>query len=551
MNITEHIGKFPAYLADGFFLEKGFLRKFNNGTDSSFVKGAEKNQKMPLRINNYAVLEQNIGKPIEKIGVEKIKIDNSAFMKQNLEKLNEKFENKNENNFEKKESFIEKKERKISAFINKSERKERKNSDFFIRKTEKSFIGKEDQQMKSDNEIEKKKSGVFQNENPKEVEEKKKIEQKSSENLEKIEKKIENFEKTENPPKNLEKIPKTFEKTQKSFEKIQEKASEKYEKVVEKLEKHSESFEIFDKSSENHEKTPQNKEDFERNNKKKSSEKLTKPIVVETYVVNFNDEENYFDDSFEEQSQKHKFSKEISQLNEIKEKPGEFFEKNKESNEIAQEIPKNIKKNKKKPQKELTKTQIITSKQQEKSLELENSQLSAQSPKKNRQINIEMSSFSGSPKKIYEYNVDFENSPEISQEIHQKKPQKLIVMNKSLNKSREISPLSLESPSKMSIKLVPLRELPKKTDSLQEMPRKQTKLVPVKGASSLERPITQEGNHRKKPGPLSEIPKGVLKFETEKFCNLNIPIKKTVKKVDLFHEFIDFTINLCFIRKLL
>ena len=594
--IHENIGKFPPYLADGFFIEKALQKKFINKNSQSFIKNDErKSSKIPLKINNYGLLE--------------IK----------LEKNDKKLEN----------------EKKNSEFLSKKTENEKENADFSGRKREKTQSQKE--------EIAKTEKILSRTEeNIEKV--RRKSDKKSSKNEENNEKDYQNMM-IEEQQNNAMKTPIEQKNEKKTEDGIYEKnVSEKIPSLnhIEKPESNASKSRSYNNISENtndtinektrsfnnsNEKTCGNDEKIQKtpkndnnatNQKKKNIEKIQeiekneekiekteKPIekvqtITETYVVNFF-EEDYNNEEFDKDSEKHykpsstpkdvkdvkidqnpvqqivheeiiENSKESSQKKQIKNeiskdnKKIDVITKNNSLNdfsdeglkrddstsgdhqirEISREKPKNRKK-KKENSSNISDISDISQKspplnEKEAFLVENDSFLQAKSPKKGHKNFIsELSSpsvnNSNSPKKMaYEYNVDFDKSSSFSPAG---------TLNKSLNKSKELSQLSpigdfsgtsLREPSlnnKNSSKLQPLKEIGKSGDSSQDIHKKLTKLVPIKQSPTLERPITQEGNQRKRP-LLTEIPNKKsehLKYENEKFCSLNIPIKKLVKKV--------------------
>lgn len=576
--IHQNIGKFPAYLADGFFMEKAIQKKFSNQNSQSFIKNDErerKGSKIPLKINNYGLVEISKENTEKKPEAER---KTSVFSSRKTEK--------NTSRKEEEPLRIEEPKQPEKRASRTEEHLE------ILRSSEKKLSQKEENSelFKKREEINEKQKSIESMINEQKVEKKiteEKIPSMKIESINKInnENSMEKIDRTpkikpqhpikaaanERTPttKTTQILPPQIEKTPEKNNEIQIEIEEKVEKIEQEKEK---------------EKTPQQ--------------------ITETFVVNFN-EEDYGDDNFDRESENESFQKkknnkkhpdrsepvpekieksrnnaetpqkerevenkqqikrEVSKENKKKDPPSkakkdsllhDTSDENMNSGQI-QDVPKEKPKKKKKKKNDFSDISDISQKsvamkEKDNSLmENNDSFLHGQSPTKkglNRNFVSEFSSPSqlNSPKK-YEYNVDFEKSDSFSPE---QKPGYLLnkSFNKSLlNKSKDLSPLgdfsanSLKESSgnKNSSKLQPLKEITKNNDSSQDFHKKQAKLMPIKQSTSVERPITQEGNNRKKP-LLTELPskkfESNVKFESEKFCSLNIPIKKSVKKVKFF-----------------
>ena len=556
--------KFPAYLADCFFMDKGTLLKFNNLNNNN-INNSSFYDKIPLKINNYGLADQNL----EKIPKIEKKTENNEIYK-NIEKTPKTQKNQENHEIYKNIEYMPPNSQnpRFSTYNNINDK------------------------MKSNENIDKN-------------------ERRPSKKVEKL---TENTEKrpskktlTEKSPQNIESL-NEFKDIKKIDEKIQ-KTNEKSNKSLNKVENITEIPKNDDKSQKS---TKNSINQIENSDKIKEN----KPIV-ETFVINYKEEE-YTEEKFDSDSNRN-----LKENNEIYVKTQDFTEEIIENNKVHQDTPiaikekideiqenhdnfkenlENIKEtiSEEKPKKAKTKKNRSEAVELKPGIAGNDSILSPESPKKHRKNHTDLSASSlvnnsSSPKKLYEYSVDFEKNEQIIKNNEKvgklSKPEKFSKQEKQeiiekpskydklssptvvsyenlseikkkpktielLNKSRELSPLSVsrndisanslkESPSKLPTKLQPLREMTKNNDTSLEFIRKQAKLMPLKGSpldrplerpmgNSLERPITQEGNNRKKIEQKSNKKMENLQFESEKYCSLNIPIKKSVKKVIYF-----------------
>lgn len=318
-------------------------------------------------------------------------------------------------------------------------------------------------------------------------------------------------------------------------------------------------------------------------------------VVSETFVVKYKEkyDNQDYSDEFEKETDRYsahnndsskdqkisniqeedfKNNEELSKDNQLLKTPTKSFETVKENSFSNTENKEDAKKSKKNQRKHI---------KAQSNLESPNIQKEIPSPVKENFLTQELGS--SSPKKLlYEYNVDFlESSPEKNHsqlQIQKNSTRELLPINSKVKSLEPISnPKSLgklaidhlgveksfldssksivkavndlaspvkslrdhSSPAKLLGKSLVLgdkspSDSPNKFNKLEPLKengiKKQGKLIPIKGINSSERPITQEGNTRKKQIS-DEIPNRELKYEIEKFCSLNIPIKKSVKKV--------------------
>ena len=556
-------------------MEKAIQKKFSNQNSQSFIKNDErerKGSKIPLKINNYGLVEISKENTEKKPEGERT---NSVFSSRKTEKNTSRKEEeplkieepkKPEKRASRTEEHLEILRSSDKKLSQKSQKEE--NNELFIKREE---INEKQKSIES-----------MINEQKKITEEKipsmKKIESTNKINNETSMEKIDKTPKIrpQNPIKVTanERTPttKTTQIIQPQIEKTPEKNNEiptEIEEKIKKVEPEKEktpqqitetfvvNFNEEDYGDENFDRESEN-DSFQKkkNNNKKQPDKIEP--VPEKFEKTRNDTETPQKERKVENKQQIK--REVSKENKKKDPPAkakkdsllhDTSDENMNSGQI-QDIPKEKPKKKKKKKNDFSDISDISQKsvaikEKDNSLMENNDSFlhGGQSPKKgpNRNFISELSSPSqlNSPKK-YEYNVDFDKSDSFSPE---QKPGYLLnkSFNKSLlSKSKDLSPLgdfsanSLKESSgnKNSSKLQPLKEIAKNNDSSQDFHKKQAKLMPIKQSTSVERPITQEGNNRKKP-LLTELPskkfESNVKFESEKFCSLNIPIKKSVKKV--------------------
>lgn len=604
-NIYENVGKFPAYLGEGFFLDKGYMKNFPGKNNSSFIQNKPETTKKTNNINDS--------------------IDNTHYYhKKNDSKTN--FPIKSNESIDKTQLIMRKNSKKIEDDIKNSSLN---NINRFGTKNSIENIKDNNQQERSLNMskeniiVPHKDSRDFQNNF---VQKKNSFDKTTPNNLKKETSDYNKSDSQINPENRIKEEKPLNERITSLSNKPEEIAVNKDQNQVKTPEKgRSNSFFSKPNLEEGAVKIspkddpPLNYENLEENfDEKKSSEKIekkedlvktntlneiygNKPVIIsETFVVNY--QENEYEDEFENFTERNnqpnndekkdlsqnKFDDSKNQRLDTEKSSQDISKENLFSNNIIKEeestnnhieMKKHKKKGKKskKHQNHEVEADNNNNKSSQK-IESNKKQINQPNLEKNSYIPKEINSLSSpvdSPKKIlYEYNVDFMESPKEKSSSKFPNPnakvkelspirlqgkssalEPLASIKSSLVKSPQIgSSNSLldhnisgkirdsSSPSKLFGKTAidpmfakSLSDSPNKLNKLEPLKesgsKKQGKLMPIKG-SSFERPLTQEGNQRKKGG-LEESPPKIQTYEVEKFCSLNIPIKKAVKKVNI------------------